>query len=120
MYLAPMEEYNTAMELLNTFTSNVYKFKYNTLGCVRLLFGLETHRDESLFCSEFVSKILSTANPKLIKKDPSLMSPGDLGRTHKMIKISSGNIKDYDENKVDSTIRKILGKKGFTNVTLTN
>ena len=48
------------------------------------------------------------------------MSPGDLGRTHKMIKISSGNIKDYDENKVDSTIRKILGKKGFTNVTLTN
>ena len=46
MYLAPMEEYNTAMELLNTFTSNVYKFKYNTLGCVRLLFGLETHRDE--------------------------------------------------------------------------
>ena len=120
MYLAPMDQYNTAMELLKTFKDNASKFKYNTLGCIRLLFGLETHRDESLFCSEFVSKILSTANPKLIKKDPSLVTPGDLGRTHKMIKIASGNIKDYNESKVDATVKKILGKKGFTNVTFTN
>ena len=115
-----MDQYNTAMELLKTFKDNASKFKYNTLGCIRLLFGLETHRDESLFCSEFVSKILSTANPKLIKKDPSLVTPGDLGRTHKMIKIASGNIKDYNESKVDATVKKILGKKGFTNVTFTN
>lgn len=117
MYMAPMDEYNTATNLINTFKDNINKFKYNTLGCIRFMLGLETHRDEYLFCSEFVSKVLSAANPKLIKKDPSLMSPGDLSRTHKLIKISSGSIKDYNPLKTDEEVKKILRKKGFTNVT---
>lgn len=117
MYMAPMDEYDTATNFINTFKDNVNKFKYNTIGCIRFMLGLETHRDEHLFCSEFVSKVLSAANPKLIKKDPSLMSPGDLSRTHKLIKISSGNIKDYNPSKADDIVKKILRKKGFTNVT---
>ena len=119
MYLAPMEEYFVMDSLIKSFKSNVNTFRYNTIGCLKLLFGLESHNEESYFCSEFVSKILYTANPKLIKKDPSLMTPGDLGKTRKMIKIASGNIKDYDEAKVDKTVQKILRKKGFTDVEVT-
>ena len=120
MYIATQEEYDVMKSIVNDFTDRVDDLRYSFLGCLNLMRGKETHNEQSYFCSQFVAFVISKANPKLIHKDPSLTTPGDLEKLSKIIKISEGKINEYDDKKVDSVVKKILHSRRYTDVKIDN
>ncbi len=116
MYMAPQVEYETIENIIKQFNENANKMKYSIIGLFNYLIGKETKYKSEWFCSEFVSYVLSEANPKLFKRHYSLYSPDDLTNTRKFIKVSSGKTLNYDANTIDRQIRKILNRKGFDHV----
>lgn len=120
MYLATNDEYNTINGIIEEFQKHRENFKYSIKGLFNYLLNKETEDKDEWFCSEFVSYLLSQANPKLLKRHYSLYSPDDLRTTRKMIKISNGFINAYNPDIIDRKIRKELNKRGFENVTITN
>ena len=120
MYMATPEEYDIMQSIVNDFKDKVDDLKYSFKGCINLIFGKETHDDEAYFCSQFVSLVISKANPKLVKKDPSLTTPGDLTDLSRFTKISEGKIQDYNEKEVDRTVKRILQNRRFTDVKMSN
>ena len=120
MYIATQEEYDIMKSIVNDFTERVDDLKYSFMGCLNLILGKETHNEQHYFCSQFVAMVLSKANPKLIHKDPSLTTPGDLESLSKIIKISEGKINEYDDKKVDATVKKILQSRRYTDVKIDN
>ena len=120
MYIATQEEYDIMKSVVNDFTERVDDLKYSFMGCLNLILGKETHNEQHYFCSQFVAMVLSKANPKLIHKDPSLTTPGDLESLSKIIKISEGKINEYDDKKVDATVKKILQSRRYTDVKIDN
>lgn len=115
-YIAPEDEYNIMEELINTFKQNTNNLKYSIRGLFNIAFGKESHIPNEMFCSQFVSYILQQMNPKLIKKDPSLFTPGDLAETRKFIKLDEGQLQNYSPKRVDERLKKVLERKGFVNV----
>ena len=120
MYMAPPEEYDIMQSVVNDFKDKVDDLKFSFKGCLNLILGKETHDDTQYFCSQFVSIVLSNANPKLINKDPSLITPGDLAQLSRFVKVSEGKINQYNEKAVDTTVQKILRNRRFTDVNITN
>lgn len=118
MYIAPMDQYEAMKEAINKFKENMDNLHYSVKGLFNIMMGRPSEYENAYFCSEFVSTILSTGNPKLIKKHASLYTPGDLANTRKMIKVSSGKFVDYDEQKVDRIVKRLLRERGFINVNL--
>ena len=117
MYMANQQEYDVINGVVNEFKSkdrNYYKYSWRGVG--NILFGKESHYETEYFCSEFVATVISTANPNLINRDPSLYTPGDLAELDKFTEVSHGLLREYDEKATDRTIRQLLKRRGFTNV----
>lgn len=120
MYIAPKIEYDVMDDIISKFQENKDKLKYSIRGLFNYLTNHKTTYSNEWFCSEFVSYVLSEANPKLFKRHYSLYSPDDLTNTRKFIKVYSGSIAEYDENIINREIRKILNRKGFEHVDIEN
>ncbi|MDF2840717.1 MAG: hypothetical protein K0Q99_1489 [Clostridia bacterium] len=78
IYRVPVteEQYQALEEEVNRYVKDREKLKYNFLGLIAILFNRPLNRQNSYFCSQFVSKVLidskvfeSDKMPELIRTD---------------------------------------------------
>lgn len=81
------------------------KYHYSLRGIICCCFGMETHRENYYFCSQFVAEMLSCAGVRGIPKPPSLMKPIDFLKIPDLDRIYSGVLCEY--------LSQASGKTGF-------
>lgn len=97
------EEKDLMLIKLKHFQDNKDMFKYNFTGLIRHSFGLESHREDAYFCSQFVDIILSSGR-QYFNRHSSLVKPYDFA-THKNLHfVTKGLLKNYNPSRVDSTV----------------
>lgn len=75
-------------------------YKYSISGLVKYALGQPSESETKMFCSQFVSWILSYGGVQL-EKYPSLYSPYQLTQLENVIFIETGTIKDYNRNRIN-------------------
>lgn len=74
---------------------NRRKYHYFLRGLFFCSFGIETHRENYYFCSQFVAELLTDAGVRGIPKPPSLMKPIDFLKIPELDCVYSGVLCDY-------------------------
>lgn len=92
-------EYRQLAELINLFLSNSQDYKYNYLGLLGCLFGVETHFENRFVCSSFVYHALSKCHIC------DLGIPVSLIRPEHLLKIKGRTIYEGDLLRYRQTIR---------------
>ncbi len=100
------EEKKKMYERLEEFKNSPMKFKYNFIGLIKYKFGIEDRREDSYFCSQFVSTILS-AGKDFFDRDHSLIKPYDFAKHREFFFVTKGLLKNYNPKKVDALIEKL-------------
>ena len=97
-------------EYITNIKNNAEKFSYSLKGVIRLFFGKTTNETDKMFCSQFVSECIKSANASFLKKDPSLTTPYDLKKLRNCFFIKRGYLKNYDYKDVDRKVELIKDK----------
>ncbi len=71
-------QFQCLQKLVNEFDKEKFKYKYNLLGLLGVLFNMPLNRKNYYFCSQFVSEILLKSSVFDCNKDPELVIPSDL------------------------------------------
>lgn len=107
------DKYDKLKETLNYYIRNKEKTKYDFVNLLRSLFGKATPDGNkfNLVCSTFVDTILKSVDVNISKaKAINLTKPDDLRamrRNEKQFKVYSGNIVNYNVNKVTDKVDKL-------------
>lgn len=107
------DKYDKLKETLNYYIKNKEKTKYDFVNLLRSLFGKATPNGNkfNLVCSTFVDTILKSVDINISKaKAINLTKPDDLRamrRNEKQFKVYSGNIVNYNVNKVTDKVDKL-------------
>lgn len=80
------EQYNTLQAQVKEFVDERDKLKYNFLGLFGILFNVQLNRENSFFCSQFVSKVLIESKVFESDKTPELI------RTDELFTINNGEV----------------------------
>lgn len=90
------DKYRILKKELEKFISNKEIYRYNILGLIPLNFNIIFHRRKHFVCSQFVGKLLQDSGVCDLKKDYSLIKPGDIGSIGNLNKIYEGKIINYN------------------------
>lgn len=107
------DKYDKLKETLNYYIRNKEKTKYDFVNLLRSLFGKATSDGNkfNLVCSTFVDTILKSVDINISKaKAINLTKPDDLRamrRNKKQFKVYSGNIINYNVDKVTDKVDKL-------------
>lgn len=71
------------------------RYHYSLRGVFLCRFGVETHRENHYFCSQFVAEMLNCAGVRGMPKPPSLMMPLDFLEIPGLAYIHSGVLREY-------------------------
>ena len=71
---------------------NYKKARYNFLGAIPLRMGIRIQRQYKLVCSQFVARVLASAEEIELPKDPYLMLPNDFPNIPDIQKIYEGRL----------------------------
>lgn len=114
VYMCPSYEYNIIVDnLIKNSNERIEELKYSVEKLFNIFLDKEVDDPDKYFCSEFVVKLLSLGgNDKLLNKHGVYASPSEF------FKISNGNIRDYDKQKVDRKMSSYLRERGYVDVTL--
>ena len=74
---------------------NRNKYHYFLRGLFFCRFGIETHRENHYFCSQFVAEMLNRADIRGIPKPPSLMQPLDFLKIPNLDCVYKGVLCEY-------------------------
>lgn len=101
---------------------NRSKYHYFLRGLFFCRLGIETHRENYYFCSQFVAEMLSCAGIRGIPKPPSLMQPPDFLKIPNLDCVYNGILCEYlshvtGENQISKSFlqqenKNILAKRG--------
>lgn len=100
------KERDAMLEKLKYFQDNKDNFKYNFIGLIRHSLGLETHREDAYFCSEFVDVVLRSGKT-YFDKHSSMIKPYDFAKHKEFNFVTKGLLKHYDVSKVDHVVDKL-------------
>jgi len=90
---------------------NGKKFKYNFLGLFTNLLKIETERDGYYFCSEFVAEIIKSATDnEIVSKHRSMVKPYEFAKNSKLLFLTKGILKNYNEKKTAIKLKNITKK----------
>jgi hypothetical protein len=103
------EEMSAMKERLQYFIDNKEKFKYNFVGLIQHQLGIESHREDAFFCSQFVNEILISAKD-YFKRHSSLVKPYDFAKHKDFLFVKKGKISNYSQKDVDTKTNTLLGK----------
>lgn len=93
------KQYNEIKKLLKYYEDNKKIYKYNILGLIYVKHGIKKERKNKLYCAEFVYKILSDDNIKIIKKINEPIKVNNIINEEDFKCIYEGKAKDYLKNK---------------------
>lgn len=113
VFMATQKQYETIQMVLENMKANAEKYKYNTLGIITNFLGIESEREYSYFCSEFVADLLKKADENLVYKHPSLFTPSDLRKLPKTIFVNKGILSKYNQRYIDSIIQDKMLERGI-------
>ncbi|OGO77984.1 MAG: hypothetical protein A2Y23_12070 [Clostridiales bacterium GWB2_37_7] len=106
IYRVPVteEQYCSLHEQVKGFIKEKDKLKYNFLGLFGILFNMPLNRQNSFFCSQFVSKVLIESKVFECDKTPELI------RTDELFSISNGEMiyEGYVNNNRAHTVMHVL------------
>lgn len=74
------------------------KYHYNFIGLFGFLFNKPIERKNAFFCSQFVATVLKEGNVVDIKKQPGLISPGDIQECVELGLVYEGALRGYHRN----------------------
>lgn len=106
---------DSAKKMEDSLTEMLMKaneYTYSMKGVFRYMLNLTTDDENSMFCSEFVGRLLKAADETLVDKHPSKIAPMDL-ITERFDLISKGPLKDYNEKNTKKEVDKLLKKFKF-------
>jgi hypothetical protein len=103
------EEMNAMKERLQYFIDNKEKFKYNFVGLIQHQLGIESHREDAYFCSQFVSEILRSGKD-YFNRHSSLVKPYDFAKHKDFLFVKKGKIANYSQKDVDNKANSLLSK----------
>jgi hypothetical protein len=103
------EEIEAMREKLQYFIDNKEKFKYNFVGLLQHQLGIESHRKDAYFCSQFVSEILRSGK-NYFNRHSSLVKPYDFAKHKDFLFVKKGKIANYSQRDVDSKTKTLLNK----------
>lgn len=86
-------------------TKSIYK--YNTIGLFGILLNIPIQIKDTMFCSEFVAKLLSFSKLNIVDKATALTRPEDFKNSQLVYKIYEGSIDNYDGYKAEKLVRKL-------------
>jgi hypothetical protein len=106
------KKYQIIKEKLDNIIVDVDRYTYNFKQLFKLPLGIKNSSENSYICSEFVGMLLSLANPDLISKHHSLLTPMDVVKNEKFYLVSSGELKDYSYKHTLKEVNSLVkGKK---------
>jgi len=86
-------EYDAMYQIVNSFSDNWQKYRYNLIGVITYVLGICIRRQDHFFCSQFVSYVLSSAG--FWGLTPELTKPMDFYKIPNKKLVFEGNINDY-------------------------
>lgn len=84
------------------------EYKYNISGLIKYIFGLKTKDPHKLFCSQFVTLILSKGRKDLLTRDPSLYSPYGITELRGIKLVDRCTIGTYNRARVEKKTKQIF------------
>ena len=96
LYRLPVsdEVYTMARALLEGHAGRADRFKYNTLGLVFCVLRMVYKRDNSFFCSQFVSEVLQELGAVPLVKHSALYLPDDFTKIKALDLSFAGNLSE--------------------------
>ena len=87
------EAHEKMVQTVQEHLKNYEKATYNFLGVIPLRMGIRIPRKYKLVCSQFVARVLASANEIELPKDPYLMLPNDFLKIQNIQQIYEGPLK---------------------------
>lgn len=110
-FLVSNEIYKQLEKTLDNFNLFINKTKYSILNLLTIPLNIPLDMDMKMVCSEFVDKLLKSANIDITNKKSMFVSPKDFSNkvvnNAKIIEIFNGNPKDLNPFNIEKKIKKI-------------
>lgn len=110
-FLVSNEVYKQLEKTLDNFSLYINKTKYSILNLLTIPLHIPLDMDMKMVCSEFVDKLLKSANLDITNKKSMFVSPNDFSdkvkNNAKIVEVFKGNPKDYNPSKIKSRISKL-------------
>lgn len=110
-FLVSNEVYEQLEKTLDNFSLYINKTKYSILNLLTIPLHIPLDMDMKMVCSEFVDKLLKSANLDITNKKSMFVSPKDFSdkvkNNAKIVEVFKGNPKDYNPSKIKSRISKL-------------
>lgn len=91
----PEDGFEAFRSRIDNMLSNRDKYHYFLRGVVFCSLGVEAHRENHYFCSQFVAEMLSCAGARGMPKPPSLMKPMDFLKIPGLDRVYTGVLSEY-------------------------
>lgn len=91
----PEDMFDAFRSRIDNMLSNHDKYHYFLRGVVSCSLGVEVHRENHYFCSQFVAEMLSCAGVHGMPKPPSLMKPMNFLKIPDLARVYSGVFSEY-------------------------
>ena len=88
------EVYEKTEAIINEFSRERSKYRYNFLGLIPSKIGVDFKRSRHFTCSQFVATVLYRAGAVELPKPPSLMMPCDFLELPNITQVYSGKLKN--------------------------
>ena len=110
-FLVSNEVYKQLEKTLDNFSLYINKTKYSILNLLTIPLHIPLDMDMKMVCSEFVDKLLKSANLDITNKKSMFVSPKDFSdkvkNNAKIVEVFKGNPKDYNSSKIKNRISKL-------------
>lgn len=109
IFLTPEEVQRVKKGIMN-YKKTEDKWKFNFLGLFAVWAKKPWLRNNKRFCSQFTAEMIKLADPKMIKKDSTLVQPYHFAKMRQSYFVSNGLIKDYSSDKTIAKVKEIKKK----------
>ena len=110
-FLVSDKVYKNLEKALDNFSLYINKTKYSILNLLTIPLNISLDMDMKMVCSEFVDKLLKTADLDLTNKKSSLVGPKDLIKAantkSNIVEVFNGDPKKFKQSNVKKKIQKI-------------
>ena len=112
-YLATLEEFFTANEVIQKFYKEKEKYHYNVIGLIMFYSKHKWLDDDSRICSEFCTEILQAMNPAIATKRRDAYNPYSLHSLKRMFHCQRGVLKNFNYVKLVENTKKKANERGY-------
>lgn len=92
---ATQEEQSAIYGFIKKIEKNRNDYQYNVMGLFAVLFNISLKRNQTFFCSQFVSAALLEGNIRISHKPEELVRPCDIQKSVRLELLYQGTMKTY-------------------------